>query len=121
MHSEPDSGLTPEERRLAARLRSALDEGSSLDAVTSARLSAAARRALAAATPRARAPRWAGAAVAATVIAAVLLSLRPTGDAPLPAVALDESHEWLLEEEAGPEFYRNLDFYEDLDHEVGAG
>lgn len=117
MHAEHDPELTPEQRKLAARLRAALDSGRAVDAVTAARLAVARRRALAAAAPRSHAPLWA-AALAASVIGALALSfvLQPGRDA-----AADDSLELLVYEEEGPEFYQDLELYEWLDHEMGAG
>ena len=115
MHAEHDPDLSPEQRQLAAHLRATLD-AAPLDAVTSAKLGAARRRALAAAQPRRRAPLWAGAAVAASLVVVLALNLRPTLE-PAATPGIDEtSLDWIaLAEEESPEFYEDLEFYEWLD------
>jgi hypothetical protein len=119
MQAEHDPGLSPGQRQLAARLRAELEQGSALDAVTAARLTAARHRALAAVAPRRHAPLWA-AALAAGVIGALALGLQFRQGAD-PAPGADDSMDLLVYEEEGPEFYQDLELYEWLDHEMRAG
>ncbi len=118
MHAEHDPDLSPEQRRLAAQLRATLD-AAPLDAVTSARLGAARRRALDAMKTRRRTPLWAGAAVAVGLVAALTLTLRPALE-PVATPGVDEaSLDWIaLAEDEAPEFYEDLEFYEWLDDET---
>lgn len=102
--------VNPQDEALARRLAAALrDSEQNLDAVTRARLAAARARAVAAAAP----PAWRGwalpAALAAGLAVYAVLPLREA--APVrpaePALALE-----LMADELGPEFYRDLDFYQ---------
>jgi hypothetical protein len=120
MQAEHDPQLSPEERRLAAQLRATLDDAP-LDLVTNARLAAARRRALDAATPKHRAPLWAGAAVAAGLVAVLAFNLRPAVE-PAATPGFDEDGlEWIALAEEAPEFYEDLEFYEWLDDETHDG
>lgn len=119
MHAEHDPQLSPEERRLAARVRATLEDAP-LDMVASAKLAAARRRALDAARPRRRTPLWAGAAVAASLVAALAFHLRPALEPAAPAIDQD-GLEWIALAEESPEFYEDLEFYEWLEDETYDG
>ncbi len=120
MHAEHDPGLSPEQRRCAAELRSTLDQ-LPLDAVTQARLSAARRRALDASRPRQYLPIWTGAALAAALVAAVSLSLNPVGTDATPQPLDEDSLEWLALSTATPGMYEELELYEWLADDGDAG
>lgn len=117
MHAEHDPALTPEDRQLATQLRATLEDAP-LDLVTSAKLAAARRRALDGQRARARIPLWAGAALAASMVAALTLGLQlRVGPAPTPGLD-SESLDWIALAEESPEFYEELEFYEWLDAET---
>lgn len=119
MDTDNDPALSPAEQALAARLRADFDRAAAdTDAVARARLAAARRRALDAAAPtKRRAPLWAGAALAAGVVAALTIQWWPASDATVAPSTDPDALEWLVAEE-NPELIQDLEFYEWLDSEV---
>lgn len=114
--------LPAADRAFAVMARQGLRASETLDYVESARLAAGRQRALAAMLEPTRRPGWllapAGAALALALLIAVLPSrLAVTPGLPAPAqVNANEvaALEWAADE-AGPEFYRDLEFYQWLE------
>jgi hypothetical protein len=109
--------LSPQERDLALALRSRLRASEGLNAVESARLSAARLRAREAlATPRSAAMPWFWVALPAAAVAAVaVMMLRPQAVpemAPPVVNAMAPDALMWMSDEAGPDFYRDLEFYQ---------
>ena len=108
--------LAPADRAFAQAARGALRASESLDYVESARLAAARRRALA--TLEAAPTRyWRFAPMGAAVALAALVALLPSrlSSPAQPAVPVNENMLAALEwsaDEAGPDFYRDLEFYQ---------
>ena len=116
-HGTPDfDDLAPADRAFARAACSALRAGESLDYVESARLAGARRRALA--TLEAPATGyWRFAPAGAALVGAALVALLPSrlSTPAQPAVPVNENMLAALEwsaDEAGPDFYRDLEFYE---------
>ncbi|MGB0955282.1 MAG: hypothetical protein ACPGZP_04690 [Panacagrimonas sp.] len=121
MSTEHQHALTPEERRTAEHLRTQMQRTEALDAVRSAKLNAARRKAVEAA--RAPSTSWRPGLmrpVAATVAVAVIASMgfQLWNHPPAPSVE-SGALEWLVLSEDDPELYENLEFYEWLNDEVG--
>lgn len=108
--------LAPGDSAFARAAQRALRASESLDYVESARLAAARRRALATLEAPALRP-WRFAPAGAALAVALLVALLPSQlSAPAqPAVPVNENMLAALEwsaDEAGPDFYRDLEFYE---------
>lgn len=109
--------LDREDRIFADALAGALRASEQLDPATARRLASARRLALAQAAHRRPAWVW---ALPATAAAALLLAiLLPWRQGPGPAAAELRAAEnlELLTDEMGPEFYRDLEFYQWLERE----
>ena len=111
--------LSTAERDFALGLRARLRAAETLDFTESARLAAARARAVAAVSPAGFSPAW-GWLAAPALVAAVMFSWQQFRPAPVSApadaqVAVNASAPVALDwvsDEAGPDFYRDLEFYE---------
>lgn len=113
--------LSAADRAFAARARTALRATEALDYVESARLAAARRQAVSALDAPARRSAWLLAPTAAALGAALLIAVLPSRLASpvlpaTPSVNQNElaALEWAADE-AGPDFYRDLEFYQWLE------
>lgn len=108
--------LAPADRAFARSARNALRASESLDYVESARLAAARRRALAT-LEAAPSGYWRFAPAGAALAVALLVALLPSrlSTPAQPSVPVNENMLAALEwsaDEAGPDFYRDLEFYQ---------
>jgi hypothetical protein len=118
--NEPDDG--DKLQRWGRDAASALRASERVDAVTSARLSAARARAIAAAGSSPAYRAWAlSAAIAAALLLAVALPNRapPPAAAPPADVAAGDAVE-LLTDDQDPQFYQDLELYQWLDDDGNA-
>lgn len=124
MTAQPDlSDLQPADAAFARRAQSLLRASETLDWNTARRLDAARARAIAtapSAMPAASWVRWAAPAAAALALVGVWLMPAPVAvDAGFSTAAVNhmspDALEWLADE-AGPGFYRDLEFYQWLEH-----
>lgn len=109
--------LSDADRTFALQARQALHASEALDFSESARLAAARHRALAALERPERRRAWllAPAALAVALLIAVLPARLAVNTAPVAPVAVNANDlvalEWAADE-AGPDFYRDLEFYQ---------
>ena len=114
-----DASLSEADRAFALRAQQGLRASEPLDYVESARLSAARALAMAAIAPARARPSTAWLAAPVAIAAVALLSFPRTAQTPLPQAAavvlvnqIDaEALNW-GDEPAGPQFYRDLAFYQ---------